>query len=59
MIKNNILAVIPARGRSKGIHKKNLMNIAGRPLIWWSIQACKSSNLISKFVVSTEDDKMT
>lgn len=58
MIKKNILAVIPARGGSKGIHKKNLMNIAGRPLIWWSIQACKSSNLIGKFVVSTEDDKI-
>jgi YrbI family 3-deoxy-D-manno-octulosonate 8-phosphate phosphatase len=53
-----ILGVIPARGGSKGIPYKNLMNIAGKPLIYWSIKAAQESNLLDKFVVSTEDDKI-
>jgi len=52
------LAVIPARGGSKGIPRKNLMNIAGYPLIWWSIQACLSSKNINRFIVSTEDEEI-
>lgn len=50
-----ILGLIPARGGSKGIPKKNIKNIAGRPLIAWTIEAAKKSKLLDKFVVSTED----
>ncbi|MFC1822590.1 cytidylyltransferase domain-containing protein [Thermodesulfobacteriota bacterium] len=49
------LGVIPARGGSKGIPRKNMIPIASRPLLWWSIQACKTSKLMDRFVVSTED----
>jgi N-acylneuraminate cytidylyltransferase len=50
-----ILGVIPARGGSKGIPRKNLRPICGRPLIAWTIDAAKSSKLLDRFAVSTED----
>jgi CMP-N-acetylneuraminic acid synthetase len=50
-----ILGVIPARGGSKGIPRKNLKMIAGKPLIVWSIEAAKRSKKMDRFVVSTED----
>ncbi len=49
-----ILAVIPARGGSKSIKNKNLVNFNGKPLIYWTIQAAKKSKLISEIVVSTD-----
>ena len=49
-----ILAVIPARGGSKGIKNKNLVTFNGKPLIYWTINAAKKSKLISKIVVSTD-----
>ena len=53
-----ILGVIPARGGSKGIPRKNIKIIAGKPLIAWSIEAAKKSALIDRFVVSTEDKEI-
>lgn len=50
-----ILGVIPARGGSKGIPRKNIKIIAGKPLIAWTIEAAKKSKLLNRFVVSTED----
>lgn len=50
-----ILGVISARGGSKGIPRKNLKVIAGKPLIAWTIEAAKESKLLDRFVVSTED----
>ena len=50
-----ILGVIPARGGSKGLPRKNLRPLLGRPLVCWSIDAAKNSQLIDRFVVSTED----
>ena len=50
-----ILAVIPARGGSKGIPGKNIKPIAGKPLLAWTIEAAKQSKLIDRCVVSTED----
>jgi N-acylneuraminate cytidylyltransferase len=50
-----ILAVIPARGGSKGIPRKNLRPIAGKPLVVWSIEAAQRSKRLDRFVVSTED----
>ena len=48
-----ILAVIPARGGSKGLPGKNILPLAGRPLIAWSIDAARDSRLIDRFLVST------
>lgn len=50
-----LLGVIPARGGSKGIPRKNLMPIAGKPLIAWSILAARQAVLLDDFLVSTED----
>jgi CMP-N-acetylneuraminic acid synthetase len=49
------LAVIPARGASKGLPRKNLRPLCGKPLLVWSIEAARESRLIDRFVVSTED----
>lgn len=54
----NILGIIPARGGSKGIPRKNVKQIAGKPLIAWTIEAAKRSKLLDKYVVSTEDDEI-
>ena len=53
-----IVAFIPARGGSKGIPKKNIKNLLGRPLIQWVIDECKKSKLIDKIVVSSDDDEI-
>lgn len=50
-----ILGVIPARGGSRGLPRKNLRQFCGRPLIAWSIDAARESRLIDRFIVSTED----
>jgi CMP-N,N'-diacetyllegionaminic acid synthase len=50
----NVLGVIPARGGSKRVPRKNLRLLCGKPLIEWTINAAKASKL-TKWVVSTED----
>jgi len=54
----NLLALIPARGGSKGVPRKNIKSLHGKPLIGWSIDAAKKSRFIDKVVVSTEDDEI-
>ena len=54
----NVLAVIPARGGSKGIPGKNIRAFAGKPLIVHSIQASLQCPLITRTVVSTDDDEI-
>lgn len=54
-----IIGIIPARGGSKGIPRKNLVEICGRPLIFWSIEAAKRSQLLDDVFVSTEDDEIS
>lgn len=51
----NILAIIPARGGSKGLPGKNMLPLSSRPLIWYSIYTAKHSKYISKIVVSSDD----
>lgn len=50
-----ILGITPARGGSKGVPRKNIKPIAGKPLIAWTIEAAKRSRLMDRYVVSTED----
>lgn len=54
----NILALIPARGGSKGIPRKNIRSFAGYPLIAWSIAAAKQSELVTRVIVSTDDEEI-
>ncbi len=53
-----ILALIPARGGSKGIPRKNIRDFAGYPLIAWSIAAAKQSSLVTRVIVSTDDEEI-
>jgi CMP-N,N'-diacetyllegionaminic acid synthase len=53
-----ITAIIPARGGSKSIPKKNIVDIGGRPLISYSIDACKRAKNIDRIIVSTEDEEI-
>lgn len=53
--RNHTVAIIPARGGSKGIPKKNLRELGGLPLIAYSILAAKNAGNIDRVVVSTED----
>ena len=53
-----ILAVIPARGGSKRLPRKNVLNLAGKPLIAWSIEAALQSKYIDRVVVSTDDNEI-
>jgi N-acylneuraminate cytidylyltransferase len=53
-----VLAIIPARGGSKGIPRKNIKPIAGKPLIAWIIAAAKSSKYVTRVIVSTDDEEI-
>ena len=48
------LAIIPARGGSKGVPNKNIKDIAGKPLIAWTIEQAVSSKKIDRVIVSTD-----
>ncbi len=52
------IAIIPARGGSKRIPKKNIKNFLGKPLIAYSIETALKSELFEKVVVSTDDEKI-
>tara|TARA_B100001093_G_scaffold493221_1_gene535162 strand:- start:3014 stop:3700 length:687 start_codon:yes stop_codon:yes gene_type:complete len=52
------LGIIPARGGSKRLPKKNVLNLNGKPLISWSIEAGLRSRYIDKLVVSSEDEEI-
>jgi pseudaminic acid cytidylyltransferase len=52
------MAVIPARGGSKRIPRKNIKLFNGKPMIAWSIEAAKSSGLFDIIIVSTDDEEI-
>lgn len=54
-----ILGITPARGQSKGISRKNIRLVAGKPLIAWTIEAAKKSCLLDNYLVSTEDKEIS
>lgn len=54
-MKRTCLGVIPARGSSKGVPRKNIRLLAGRPLISYTIAAAKGSRCLTRWIVSTED----
>ncbi len=56
--KKRILAIIPARGGSKGIKDKNIIDLCGKPLISYTIEAAKKSKYIDDTVVSTDSEKI-
>ncbi len=59
MKKLKIIAIIPARGGSKGILQKNIKLLNEKPLIFYAINAAKNSKYIDEVYVSTDDDKIS
>lgn len=53
-----VLAIIPARSGSKGIPKKNIIDLAGKPLLAWTIEASHGSKYITKTIVSSDCDEI-
>lgn len=53
-----VLAVVPARGGSRGVPRKNVVPVAGHPLLWWSVQAGLAARTVDRVVVSTEDEEI-
>ena len=59
MYKNKtILAIIPARGGSKGLKDKNIKNLCGKPLIAWSIETAKKSKYLDEIMVNSDSKKI-
>lgn len=57
-MKPKILGIIPARGGSKGVPRKNIRDLAGKPLIAWTIEEAKKSRYIDRLILSSEDDEI-
>jgi CMP-N-acetylneuraminic acid synthetase len=59
MIQNKrILSIITARGGSKEVPRKNVLNICGKPLIAWTIEATKNSKYIDRVIVTTDSEEI-
>jgi CMP-N-acetylneuraminic acid synthetase len=53
-----VLAVVPARGGSKGVPRKNIRPLAGKPLLAYTLEAARAAARISRLVVSTDDEEI-
>lgn len=58
MSETKIVALIPARGGSKGVPRKNIKLLGGKPLIEWTIQEAKKLKEIDRIIVSTDDEEI-
>ena len=54
----NIIAIIPARGGSKGIPNKNLLEVNGKPLLWYTLHRAKQSKYLNNIYVSSDSKKI-
>jgi len=54
----SVLALITARGGSKGLPGKNTLNLGGKPLLAWTIEAAKQSEYVDRLILSSEDEKI-
>ena len=55
---SHVISIIPARGGSKGIPRKNLQLVGGKPLIAWSVEASLNCPLIDRTILSTDDEEI-
>jgi CMP-N,N'-diacetyllegionaminic acid synthase len=53
-----VVGLIPARGGSKGIVRKNLVRVAGKPLLAWTVEVARASSTLMQVVVSTDDEEI-
>ncbi len=52
------IAIIPARGGSVGIPRKNVKPLAGKPLLLWAVEAARAARLVNRVFVTTDDDEI-
>ena len=55
---NDCIAIIPARGGSKGLVGKNIMCLHGKPLIAWTIESAKQSKYVTRVIVNTDCEEI-
>lgn len=55
---SNVVAIIPARGGSKGLKDKNIVPLLGKPLIYYTIEAAKKSKYVDRVIVSTDSEEI-
>ena len=53
---HKVLALIPARGGSKGVPRKNIREVGGKPLIAWTIEAARASRYVDRVILSSDDE---
>jgi N-acylneuraminate cytidylyltransferase len=53
-----VLAIIPARGGSKGLPRKNILPLGGLPLIGWSVNAALNSKYVDRVILSSDDEEV-
>src|SRR6187401_1238115 len=53
-----VLGLIPARGGSKGVPRKNLRLLGGKPVLQWTAETAQASRYIDRLVLSTDDDEI-
>lgn len=58
MLKDKVLALITARGGSKGLPRKNLLLAGGKPLVAWTVEAALAAKSVSRVVLSSDDDEI-
>ncbi len=56
--RSHVVCIIPARGGSKGLPRKNVCRLAGKPLIAYSVEAARKCPLIDRVIVSTDDEEI-
>ena len=54
-----VLAIIPARGGSKEIPRKNISKLGNKPLLYYTVNAAKKSNLITRSIISTDNNEIS
>ena len=53
-----VLGVITARGGSKSVPRKNVLELGGKPLLAWTIEAARASRRLDRVILSTDDDEI-
>lgn len=55
---SGVTAVVPARGGSRGVPRKNLVDLGGRPLLWWTLETARRSGVVTRLIVSSDDEEI-
>ena len=53
-----VLGLVPARAGSQGLPGKNVRSLAGRPMVAWTLEACREASVLDQVVVSTDDARV-